>query len=363
MARIELENLHHRYAKGAAFAIDSLNLTWADGSANALLGPSGCGKTTLLNVLSGLLQPTGGVVRFDGKDVTRLDARQRHIAQVFQFPVVYDTLSVYDNLAFPLRNAGVSEGDAKRRVEMVAELLEIPRLLKTRARGLSASDKQVLSLGRGIVRETTAAVLLDEPLTVIDPKHRWRLRRKLREVQRETGLTMIYVTHDQHEALTFADHVTVMRDGAVEQTGTPEDLHVDPETAFVGYFIGTPGMNFLVAEWNGRRFTSDGEKVPVKFADGPPFEKRRAVQIGIRPEHVAVFDAETAGAAACPVQLCERAVAYDVVTLLLGQTRVRARVDRSMRAAPGDTLWIRFPEEHVRLFNPDGRRIPKAVAR
>ena len=210
MARIELVDVWHSYeqaagdAKSENYAVKEINVVWEDGSANALLGPSGCGKTTLLQIVSGLLQPTRGKVLVDGEDMTALRAKDRHIAQVFQFPVVYDSMNVYGNLAFPLVNDGVSSDRVKKRVHEVAELLEIEHLLNHGVTRLTPADKQRVSLGRGIVREDTGAVLLDEPLTVIDPKAQWSLRRKLKQVQQELDFTMIYVTHDQHEALTFA---------------------------------------------------------------------------------------------------------------------------------------------------------------
>ena len=191
---------------------------WHDGGAYALLGPSGCGKTTLLNIISGLLIPSEGQVLFDGMDVTRLPPQQRNIAQVFQFPVIYDTMSVFDNLAFPLRNRRVGEAEVRARVEEVADMLELTGELGRRARGLTADAKQKISLGRGLVRSDVAAILFDEPLTVIDPQLKWLLRRKLKQIHEQFRLSLIYVTHDQNEALTFAQQVVVMSEGSVMQT-------------------------------------------------------------------------------------------------------------------------------------------------
>src|SRR5918996_4947528 len=171
MARITLDKVAHAYGKAprgsADFAVKELNLVWEDGGAYALLGPSGCGKTTLLNIISGLLRPSQGRVLFDGEDVTDLPPDRRHIAQVFQFPVIYDTMTVYDNLAFPLRNRGVAEADVDRRVRQIAELLELSATLRNRAAGLTADSKQKISLGRGLVRSDVNVIMFDEPLTVI----------------------------------------------------------------------------------------------------------------------------------------------------------------------------------------------------
>ena len=225
MARIEFDRIAHSYmpkpASRTDYALKEINAVWQDGGAYALLGPSGCGKTTLLNVISGLLKPSQGRVLYDDVDVTGLPPEKRNIAQVFQFPVLYDTMSVFDNLAFPLRNRGFNIKDTTRRVQEVAEMLDLTPDLNKKAAGLSADAKQKISLGRGLVRSDVAAVLFDEPLTVIDPHLKWHLRHKLKEVHEQLKLTLIYVTHDQVEALTFADQVILMVDGEILQIGTP----------------------------------------------------------------------------------------------------------------------------------------------
>jgi len=252
VAQITLETLRHSYVPDPGgdedFALKEIDLTWEDGGAYALLGPSGCGKTTLLNIISGLLTPSDGRVLFDGENITGLSPAARNIAQVFQFPVVYDTMTVYDNLAFPLRNRGMGRAVVDQRVREIAEMLEITPILKRRASNLGPDDKQKLSMGRGLVRSDVNAVLFDEPLTVIDPHLKWKLRSKLKELHQRLGLTMIYVTHDQTEALTFADRVVVMDEGVIVQIGTPQELFERPAHTFVGHFIGSPGMNLLPCE-------------------------------------------------------------------------------------------------------------------
>jgi glycerol transport system ATP-binding protein len=302
LARIELVGVGHTYAeKGSAlfsaaeiksvpfsdqWALQPMDLTWDDGGAYALLGPSGCGKTTLLNVISGLLTPTAGRVLFDGHDVTALSPERRNIAQVFQFPVVYDTMTVYENLAFPLRNRGWKTTDVARRVSEVAEILELTPVLRKRALGLSADEKQKISLGRGLVRPDVAAVLFDEPLTVIDPQLKWLLRRKLKQIHQQLELSLIYVTHDQTEALTFADRIVVMSRGAVVQVGTAEALFERPAHRFVGHFIGSPGMNFLGCSWHGQ--TARIADVPIRTASTGAARAGARLEVGIRPEYVGV---------------------------------------------------------------------------
>ncbi len=200
MARIAFQTLAHSYVPQPTgeedYALKPMEHTWDDGGAYALLGPSGCGKTTLLNITSGLLTPSEGRVVFDDEDVTALQPQERNIAQVFQFPVIYDTMTVYDNLAFPLRNRKTPVAKVRKRVEAVAEMLELQKLLPRRAKNLGADEKQLISMGRGLVRDDVSAILFDEPLTVIDPHLKWVLRRKLREIHAEFGHTLIYVTHD-----------------------------------------------------------------------------------------------------------------------------------------------------------------------
>ena len=252
MAQITLDNIRHSYVANPAgdddYALKNMNMVWEDGGAYALLGSSGCGKTTLLNIISGLLTPSEGQVLFGDKNVTTLPPDQRHIAQVFQFPVVYDTMTVYDNLAFPLRNRGLDEKTVDARVKEIAAMIDLTAALPNRAAGLTADGKQKISLGRGLVRSDVNAILFDEPLTVIDPHLKWQLRSKLKELHQRVKATMIYVTHDQTEALTFADQVVVMQLGEVVQIGTPVELFERPAHTFVGHFIGSPGMNVLPCE-------------------------------------------------------------------------------------------------------------------
>src|SRR6266581_2324737 len=197
MARIEVNHIRHSYLpnprKDADFALKEVHHTFEDGGAYALLGPSGCGKTTLLNIISGLLHPSHGQLLFNGRDVTKLSTQERNIAQVFQFPVIYDTMSVFDNLAFPLRNRKIAAAEVQKRVHEVAEILDMTRELPRKASNLSADAKQKISLGRGLVRKDVAAILFDEPLTVIDPHMKWILRRQLKKIHQQLKLTLIYV--------------------------------------------------------------------------------------------------------------------------------------------------------------------------
>ncbi|WP_366655414.1 ABC transporter ATP-binding protein [Fodinicurvata sp. EGI_FJ10296] len=289
MAKITLDNLAHSYLPMPQtdddFALKQLDHVWEDGQAYALLGASGCGKSTLLNIISGLLTPSRGRILFNDRDVTHARTAERNIAQVFQFPVVYDTMSVHDNLAFPLRNRGMDATYVRDRVNAIARMIGLEDVLRTKAQGLTADAKQKISLGRGMVREDVNAILFDEPLTVIDPHMKWELRTQLKALHQQFGHTMIYVTHDQTEALTFADKVVVMHEGRVVQIGTPEALFERPGHTFVGYFIGSPGMNLLDAEVEGDVAHVRGHQIALADAYG---KLTGRVQIGIRPEFVSL---------------------------------------------------------------------------
>jgi glycerol transport system ATP-binding protein len=291
MANITLKDIAHSYT-GASdnpddYALKKLNLTWRDGGAYALLGPSGCGKTTLLNIISGLLIPTKGQVLFNDDDITRLPTEQRNIAQIFQFPVIYDTMTVFQNLAFPLKNRGRSQTEIEPRVIELAKMLGLENDLYTKAQHLTADAKQKISLGRGLIRQNVNAILFDEPLTVIDPQMKWELRSQLKYLHKQFGFTMIYVTHDQTEALTFADEVIVMYEGEIVQVGTPEALFERPEHTFVGYFIGSPGMNIVPCELQGNRVLIQGHEITLdcQYQAQPASAK---IEVGIRPEYLSL---------------------------------------------------------------------------
>ncbi len=334
MARIELQGIRHSYpaprGEAQVWALEELNQVWEDGNAYALLGPSGCGKTTLLNIISGLIGPTEGKVLFDGQEVTGVSTSARHIAQVFQFPVVYDTMTVYDNLAFPLRNRGIPESEIRPRVQEIAAMLDLSDTLQKRASGLTADGKQKISLGRGLVRPDVNAIMFDEPLTVIDPHLKWQLRSKLKQLHKEVGVTMIYVTHDQTEALTFADRVAVMFEGKVVQVGTPEELFERPRHTFVGHFIGSPGMNLLPAACEGGRLRCldhDFGPWPDASLNGGTLE------LGVRPEFVQ-FDEHDLG---IPVRI--------------------NKVDDLGRYQVAD---VQAADERLKIIVPEGGRIPSA---
>ena len=355
MARIELRGVAHAYGPSPTsdedYALRPLELIWQDGGAYALLGPSGCGKTTLLNIISGLLRPTRGQLLINGVDVTAAPPQERNIAQVFQFPVIYDTMTVAENLAFPLRNRGMGQAETRARVEEVAGLLELTPDLKKRASGLSADMRQRISLGRGLVRKDVAAILLDEPLTVIDPHVKWLLRRKLKQVHESLKVTLVYVTHDQVEALTLADQVVVMNQGRVVQAGSPQELFERPADTFVGYFIGSPGMNLLPCAVEESAAVVEGQRIPLspevcakaKADGGEP-------RLGIRPEFLRRVKEGTPSSVRVEVTQVEELGRYRIATAKLGAQGVKVRLSEEERVVAGESCWLEFPARWTLLY-------------
>ncbi|MGA0612101.1 ABC transporter ATP-binding protein [Caldimonas sp. KR1-144] len=352
MARIDLD-LAHAYRpnprEDSDYALLPLKMSFEDGGAYALLGPSGCGKTTMLNIISGLLAPSHGSVRFDGRDVTRETPQQRNIAQVFQFPVIYDTMTVAENLAFPLRNRKVPEAQIKQRVGQIAEMLELSAQLDQRAAGLAADAKQKISLGRGLVRPDVSAVLFDEPLTVIDPHLKWQLRRKLKQIHHELKLTLVYVTHDQVEALTFADRVVVMTRGRAVQVGTASELFERPAHTFVGHFIGSPGMNFLPVRASDDAIDVAGHRVPTPRPLG-----EGELKLGVRPEYVSLAVPDTPGALPVTVAQAQDIGTHVLLTGRIGEHTLKARLSpETALPAVGSTAWLQVMGVHTCFYRDE----------
>ena len=350
MARITLDKLAHSYKPDPQgpqdYALREVDHVWRQGGAYALLGPSGCGKTTLLNIISGLVVPTRGRILFDDKDVTQLPTEARNIAQVFQFPVVYDTMTVRENLAFPLKNRGVPKAQIDARVAEIAGLLDLTSALDRKASGLTADAKQKISLGRGMVRRDVNAILFDEPLTVIDPHLKWQLRSMLKELHRKLDLTMIYVTHDQTEALTFADTVVVMHDGGVVQTGTPEELFQHPAHTFVGHFIGSPGMNVLPASLENGGVSFMGARIDVIDQARAIKAEGGRIELGVRPEFVSFT-----GAGGLPVEIGK---VTDAGRFRIVEARHQGHLIRVLvpegEAIPSGQATLGFDRQHTHLY-------------
>ncbi len=351
MAKIDLSNISHSYNPNdpnPVYALNPFSMTWENGNRYAILGPSGCGKTTMLNIVSGLVRPSAGRILFDNKDVTDLKTEDRNIAQVFQFPVIYNTMTVYENLAFPLKCRDFSKSKTDERVNSVAETLNLKSFLNSPARKLTADQKQLISLGRGLVREDVAAVLMDEPLTVIDPDLKFRLRRNLKEINEQYKTTLVYVTHDQNEAMTFADNIIVMSEGEVVQTGSPKELFERPNTTFVGYFIGSPAMNLFESEVS----SNDSVKINnnlIKTRTNLSNLKTKKIKLGIRSEFIKIAQNQNENLVDVNVEKVEDLGNYKLITAKLGDFTIKSKVTRETEI-PSSKVKLHIPADRCCVY-------------
>lgn len=344
MAQIKMSAIAHSYnpdAKDIVYALEKCQLTWRDGGRYAVLGPSGCGKTTMLNIMSGIVTPSEGRLFFNENDVTSVRTEDRNIAQVFQFPVIYNTMTVGQNLGFPLVCRNMPKEGIDRKVKEVAEALNLESLINRRAKSLTADQKQLISLGRGLVRDDVAAILMDEPLTVIDPDLKFKLRRKLKEINEQYKSTLIYVTHDQNEAMTFAEDIVVMDQGRIVQIGKPKDLFERPRTTFVGYFIGAPAMNMFEARVSGKNTVMVGEK---QFTTETNLTKIKSknVKLGIRSEFIELATRSTKNAIKAKIKRVDDYGNFLLISALDGENSIKVKVKRDV-AVPGEEAWFSFP--------------------
>jgi multiple sugar transport system ATP-binding protein len=294
MARVEFERVTKEFQDGVR-AVDALELSVADGEFMVLVGPSGCGKTTALRMVAGLETITDGKISIDGRIVNDLPSAKRDIAMVFQNYALYPHMSVFENMAFGLEQRKVSKREVTERVHEIARLLELEPLLKRKPRALSGGQRQRVAMGRAIVRKP-AVFLMDEPLSNLDAKLRVQMRAEIRGLQRALGVTTIYVTHDQTEAMTMGDRVAVMRKGVLQQVATPHELYRRPANLFVGGFIGSPPMNLLEATAAGRSLRLGSQMLEIGARPELAAHEGRAVAVGSRPEDVRLAPADTPGA-------------------------------------------------------------------
>ncbi len=287
MARVDIKNLVVRF--GDFTAVDDVSMTIKDGEMVVFLGPSGCGKTTTLRCVAGLEHGSSGSIEFDGKRVNDMPPSERNIAMVFQFVTLYPHLRVADNIAFPLRARGMAKAKIREKLDWIAEVFSMGDMMKRYPLSLPPGAKQKVALARAVVREPNV-LLLDEPLSAIDERFREEMRWELGHLQKQLGFTTIYVTHDQREAMSLADRVALMRDGRIVQIGSPADIYERPVNEFAGFFIGSPGMNFIDAriEENALLLGTAEIRVAVpgdRFA-GVRESVGGAVRLGIRPQDV-----------------------------------------------------------------------------
>ena len=365
MSTVEFRNIVKKY--GALTVLESLDLKVEDGEFLVLLGPSGCGKTTLLNILAGLLEVNAGAILIDGNDVTDLDPKDRGLAMVFQSYALYPTKTVRGNLKFGLSARRISSDETERRIAWAAKLLQIDHLLDRKPAQLSGGQRQRVAIGRALVKQV-GLFLFDEPLSNLDAKLRTEMRIEIKKLHDRLKSTVVYVTHDQVEAMTMATKIAVMNKGVIQQVGSPDAIYDEPENVFVADFVGSPAMNMLdgvIKRVNGSAaaavdnitFDLSGYKWRETARDG------QAVKIGFRPEHFVQAGEETTGKTLrfdLPVQFLEKsgpdAIAFLVAASGTIAVRVDARTADRYRREP--TASVMLPLEKINVFNAEtGRRM------
>ncbi len=356
-APVTFEQVSKRY--GNVIAVDDLNLDVKNGEMLVFLGPSGCGKTTSLRMLAGLESITSGIIRIGVTVVNDLPPRSRNIAMVFQSYALYAHLTVYENLAYPLKVRKLKKNEIRRRVNEVAEIIQISELLDRKPREISGGQRQRVALGRAIIREP-AVFLMDEPLSNLDAKLRLHMRAELKRFQRDLDTTTIYVTHDQAEAMTLADRVAIMSNGRLQQLGPPKEVYNRPANVFVAGFLGSPPMNFLSVEIESRadqlhlKSESVDLPIPTDWNDQlGSLNSGRNVVLGIRPEDVTVSTDQKPYSIPAEVYVVEDLGNERLVDLRVDGQRAVARIDGRFEPAIGDRVWISFSPEDSHVFDPN----------
>jgi multiple sugar transport system ATP-binding protein len=332
---------------GAHEALQPLDLHVEDGAFLALLGPSGCGKTTALRLLAGLETPTSGRIRIGSRDVTYAPPRARDVAMVFQSYALYPHLSVFDNIAYPLRVRKVEKAEKERQVRDVAALLGLDELLGRKPGQLSGGQRQRVALARAIIRRPQA-FLMDEPLSNLDAQLRLQMRAEIKRLQRELGATTLYVTHDQVEAMTMADTVAVMSKGRLQQLASPADLYAHPANLFVAGFCGSPPMNILEGAIDDHVFAHPTGALPLPDAD-----HRGPVKLGFRPEHALLAEPGSAGAFAGEIYVVEPLGNETLVAVDVGGTVVNIRTTAEFTASIGQHCAVQPDPRHLHLFHAE----------
>lgn len=361
MAEIILTNVVKRFGQNEV--IKKLNLAVEDREFVVLLGASGCGKTTTLRAIAGLEEIEGGEIRIDGQAVQSLPARDRDIAFVFQLFALYPHLSAFDNIAFPLKAAGMSKAEIARRVKAVAAILQIESLLESMPSAMSAGDMQRVSMARALVREPKA-LLMDEPMGTLDAKLREALRAELKHLHIETGSTTVYVTHDQVEAMSMGDKIAIMDDGILQQIGKPKEVYDNPANIFVAQFIGSPVMNMIDCRCDGDgdvtrvvlgrnhpdtfQFSSEiYQKVKAKGGD------RKSLAVGVRPEAVLVAREPVERYVKASVEEIEPLGPFDIVDLKVGDGILRGSTRTRFVEQEGEEVWVHLDERKLHFFDAD----------
>ena len=343
MANVEFESVWKRFDAQSAAAVRGLSLDIHDRELLVLLGPSGCGKTTALRMLAGLEEPDGGDIRIGGTSVVGLEPKDRDVALVFQSYALYPHLSARDNIGYPLKVRSLTKAEQQARIDRVAAMLGIGHLLPRRPAQLSGGEQQRVALARAIVREPRV-FLMDEPLSNLDAKLRVHTRTELKTLQRELGTTMVFVTHDQAEAMSLAHRIAVLSHGELQQIGTPDEVYDRPANVFVAEFIGSPPMNLLEARRDGDAVVAAGGwRIPAPTTAG---SADGDLTVGLRPEGIEIVDAGQPA----EVVAVEPFGSEVIVDVRIGSQSLKIRTAPDVRPAPGSTIAVRADPAAVRLF-------------
>lgn len=355
MASVSLRKLDKSY--GALRIVKGIDLDIQDGEFVVFVGPSGCGKSTTLRMVAGLESITGGEILIGDRVVNKLPPRERDIAMVFQDYALYPHKTVRENMGFSLKVRGVSVKESESRINEAAEMLGIAHLLDRRPGQLSGGQRQRVAMGRAIVRRPQV-FLFDEPLSNLDAKLRGQVRTEIKRLHQQIGTTIIYVTHDQVEAMTLADRIVILKGGDIEQVGTPDDVYNKPQSVFVGGFVGSPAMNFAKARVEGGALVfANGDRLPLSAlaADKQRVEEGRQVIVGIRPEHF-VTGSDPAMTLGAKVQVVEPLGSDTLVHFAIGEETLTARMPPEARPAVGAELRLGLDPAKVHLFDATTER-------
>lgn len=364
MASIEIQNVSKAF--GDLTVVDNVSLSIADGELMVFVGPSGCGKSTTLRMVAGLETTTSGKILIGDRDVTKLDPKDRNIAMVFQNYALYAHKTVYGNLAFGLRMRGVSKSEADEQVRKAASMLGIDDLLTRKPKQLSGGQRQRVALGRALVRDPDA-FLLDEPLSNLDAKLRVRMREEIGRLHSRIGTSMIYVTHDQVEAMTLGSRIAVMKDGRLQQVGAPLEVYDNPANQFVASFIGSPEMNQVAAEIVAENGTlsvrGEGFSFSIPDTEGSDLSNGMKVMLGLRPEHLEILPSASDKDAMfrMRVDLVEPMGAQTLLLCREGATALRVLIARNDRIKRDDRVGMRLGKGRYHLFEPSMGKTLKSI--
>ena len=360
MATVTFDKATRLFPGSEKPAVDKLDIEIGDGEFLVLVGPSGCGKSTSLRMLAGLEDVDGGSIRIGDRDVTNLAPKDRDIAMVFQNYALYPHMSVADNMGFALKIAGESKDTIKERVREAAKILDLEEYLDRKPKALSGGQRQRVALGRAIVREPSV-FLMDEPLSNLDAKLRVQTRAEIARLHQRLGTTTVYVTHDQVEAMTMGDRIAVMRDGLLQQVGTPQDLYDNPVNIFVAGFIGSPSMNFATTRSEGKDLMLGSAKLELAGEQARAADSRpdgADLLIGFRPEHIELANGQATDAVRFPatVEVVEYLGNEELIHAKAEGNEIVALLPSDKRVKVGDQVQLAVPMDKLHIFDPDSEK-------